>query len=235
MGVLTIFAIQCLPILYFVNSSAAFPSPIIYKKESAINPTSDSEYAHYFRSTLYAHVKTVLKQKFTSASTPSDSTIKRIIDKFRTEYSVCDLPRNRHSFVLTEEEREELSERMREEPGMSAAWFHLSGYVNSQNYRIWSTDNPRNKFTHTQIRCVVRSLEAPYRWSYFPRKNSRQRGIPENPNRFHCPTGSINGRTSSVVPARWSESPHFRFNNEVLRGIFWRQSYLCGCLAAKKP
>ena len=22
------------------------------------------------------------------------------------------------------------------------AWFHLSGYVNSQNFRIWSTDNP---------------------------------------------------------------------------------------------
>ena len=22
------------------------------------------------------------------------------------------------------------------------AWFHLSGYVNSQNLRIWSTDNP---------------------------------------------------------------------------------------------
>src|SRR5699024_11571821 len=22
------------------------------------------------------------------------------------------------------------------------AWFHLSGYVNSQNYRIWSTENP---------------------------------------------------------------------------------------------
>jgi hypothetical protein len=22
------------------------------------------------------------------------------------------------------------------------AWFHLSGYVNSQNMRIWSTENP---------------------------------------------------------------------------------------------
>jgi hypothetical protein len=24
------------------------------------------------------------------------------------------------------------------------AWFHLSGYVNSQNYRIWRTENPHN-------------------------------------------------------------------------------------------
>lgn len=24
------------------------------------------------------------------------------------------------------------------------AWFHLSGYVNSQNYRTWSTENPHN-------------------------------------------------------------------------------------------
>ncbi|CAH1366225.1 unnamed protein product, partial [Tenebrio molitor] len=22
------------------------------------------------------------------------------------------------------------------------AWFHLSGYVNSQNYRTWATENP---------------------------------------------------------------------------------------------
>jgi len=24
------------------------------------------------------------------------------------------------------------------------AWFHLSGYVNSQNYRTWRTENPHN-------------------------------------------------------------------------------------------
>lgn len=24
------------------------------------------------------------------------------------------------------------------------AWFHLSGFINSQNYRTWSTENPRN-------------------------------------------------------------------------------------------
>jgi hypothetical protein len=26
------------------------------------------------------------------------------------------------------------------------AWFHLSGYVNSQNTRLWGTENPHAKF-----------------------------------------------------------------------------------------
>src|SRR5579872_1536680 len=30
------------------------------------------------------------------------------------------------------------------------AWFHLSGYVNSQNMRMWSTDNP-HVFTETPL------------------------------------------------------------------------------------
>src|SRR5579872_6567962 len=30
------------------------------------------------------------------------------------------------------------------------AWFHLSGYVNSQNMRMWSTDNPY-VFTETPL------------------------------------------------------------------------------------
>lgn len=30
------------------------------------------------------------------------------------------------------------------------AWFHLSGYVNSQNYRTWATENP-NQFVETNL------------------------------------------------------------------------------------
>ena len=30
------------------------------------------------------------------------------------------------------------------------AWFHLSGYVNSQNYRTWRTGNPHN-YTETAL------------------------------------------------------------------------------------
>jgi len=30
------------------------------------------------------------------------------------------------------------------------AWFHLSGYVNSQNYRTWRTENPHN-YTETPL------------------------------------------------------------------------------------
>lgn len=30
------------------------------------------------------------------------------------------------------------------------AWFHLSGYVNNQNYRTWSTDNPHT-FIETSL------------------------------------------------------------------------------------
>jgi penicillin-binding protein-related factor A (putative recombinase) len=30
------------------------------------------------------------------------------------------------------------------------AWFHLSSYVNSQNYRTWRTENPHN-FTETPL------------------------------------------------------------------------------------
>lgn len=30
------------------------------------------------------------------------------------------------------------------------AWFHLSGYVNSQNYRTWATENPHN-FVETSL------------------------------------------------------------------------------------
>jgi hypothetical protein len=41
------------------------------------------------------------------------------------------------------------------------AWFHLSGYANSQNYRTWRTENPHN-FTETHlhpqkigVRCAI--------------------------------------------------------------------------------
>jgi len=30
------------------------------------------------------------------------------------------------------------------------AWFHLSGYVNSLNYRTWRTENPHN-YTETAL------------------------------------------------------------------------------------
>jgi hypothetical protein len=30
------------------------------------------------------------------------------------------------------------------------AWFHLSGYGNSQNYRTWRTENPQN-YTETAL------------------------------------------------------------------------------------
>ncbi|KAL1488740.1 hypothetical protein ABEB36_014539 [Hypothenemus hampei] len=33
------------------------------------------------------------------------------------------------------------------------AWFHLSGYVNSQNYRTWSTENP-HEFVETTLHPV---------------------------------------------------------------------------------
>lgn len=34
------------------------------------------------------------------------------------------------------------------------AWFHLSGYINSQNYRTWATENP-----HTYVETSLHPLK----------------------------------------------------------------------------
>ena len=49
------------------------------------------------------------------------------------------------------------------------AWFHPSGYVNSQNYRTWRTENPHN-YTETALhpqknRRVVCHFEASNNWT----------------------------------------------------------------------
>ncbi|XKL60012.1 hypothetical protein PGB90_001028 [Kerria lacca] len=33
------------------------------------------------------------------------------------------------------------------------AWFHLSGYINSQNYRVWSNENP-HVFKETSLHSI---------------------------------------------------------------------------------
>ena len=53
---------------------------------------------------------------------------------------------------------------LRENPGIldytwfsDEAWFHLSGYVNSQNSRIWTSENPKaihEELLHSEKICV---------------------------------------------------------------------------------
>jgi hypothetical protein len=50
------------------------------------------------------------------------------------------------------------------------SWFHFSGYVNSQNYRTWRTENPHN-YTETPLhpqknRRVVCHFEASNNWTF---------------------------------------------------------------------
>lgn len=165
---------------------------------------------HYFRSLSYQNVINEFKRRFPHRDAPNKSTIKRIVDRFRNQHTVEDTPRSGRPRALTEDERQEVVDRVVEEPGVSArcvaqetgharetvrrtlreaglhpyrittfqellpadyekrndfcdwfkttiaadqenlpviffsdeAWFHLSGYVNSQNYRIWSSTNP---------------------------------------------------------------------------------------------
>jgi hypothetical protein len=55
------------------------------------------------------------------------------------------------------------------------AWFHLSGYVNSQNRRIWSSINPNVSYEvplhHVKNRHVVCSSMLPGCWSSFLQRN----------------------------------------------------------------
>jgi AraC-like DNA-binding protein len=165
----------------------------------------------YFATKSYKLTRLALSQRYPGAPLPSDSTIKRLADKFRAFGSISDLPHRRSCSVRTAEkiadiqgltlENRNVSIRklaqqtevsvgtvhkvLRKDLGMTPykvtvvhellpvdldtrrhysdwfidvvqhqpdflntcffsdeAWFSLSGYVNSQNSRMWSINNP---------------------------------------------------------------------------------------------
>ncbi len=65
---------------------------------------------HYFCSSSYTTVKIPFQQEFLKITIPTDSTIKRIVDKFRMEYILSSLLRVGQSLALTVEEKLQLCE-----------------------------------------------------------------------------------------------------------------------------
>jgi len=172
----------------------------------------------YFKNHSYNEAKRELTRRFPGTAPPPNSTIKRLLDKFRDKGSVANNYKTPHiSYVLTEEKIAELQGDLVENPQLSLrrlaqrceisygtaqyaakkllqmhpykthvlhellpgdyqarthycewiiditehddtfldrcfytdeAWFCLSGYVNSQNSRIWSSEHPHAIHQH---------------------------------------------------------------------------------------
>lgn len=173
---------------------------------------------HYFRSGSYTVAREKLGELNPDCAAPSNSTIKRLVDKFRTTGSVADAHRSGRP-SLEEERIPEIQDSITKSPTKSVrrlasqtgtpktsvhrvvrnvlclypykmsvfhalnesdydnrllfsewllsvideepdflnrvywsdeAWFHLSGHVNSQNTRTWSSENP-HKFIESPL------------------------------------------------------------------------------------
>jgi transposase len=165
----------------------------------------------YLATNSYAEVKKILQHRFPQSTIPADSTIKRLVDRFRSTGSVFNTAYQRHPTVLTDEMVTVIQDEMMNNPRLSLrrlaqqvdvsyktayravreqlglhpyrvtvthqllpadhqarvhfcewlgnvlqndvsfldncyftdeAWFHLNGYVNSQNSRHWCDKNP---------------------------------------------------------------------------------------------
>lgn len=176
----------------------------------------------YFTSRSYVRVVNEFRDKYPDAVVPNNSTITRLIARFRECGSVADRKRTGRPAILTDAKLEEVRDVMLQSPSKSLrrlsthsqisygsaqkamkklhlrayhvrsvqelkepdkqkrllycrwfrsfvdtkgivqldrvfftdeAWFHLSGYVNSQNTRIWSTENP-HVFHETPLHCL---------------------------------------------------------------------------------
>jgi transposase len=172
----------------------------------------------YLKNNSYAEAKRILTQRFPHILPPHNSTISRLLEKFRVTGSVANNYKVPHTpSVITEEKLVEIQGDLLEDPRLSLrrlsqqcdigygtaqrtvknhlklkpykvqvvhellpgdhearvhycewitdvveheedfldrcffsdeAWFELSGYVNSQNSRYWSTDNPHLLHNH---------------------------------------------------------------------------------------
>lgn len=176
----------------------------------------------YLSTRSYVHVVNEFRKKYPDAAVPNNSTITRLIARFRECGSVADRKRTGRPAILTDAKLDEVRNAMLRSPSKSLrrlsshsqisygsaqkamkklklrayhvrsvqelkepdkekrllycrwfrtfvdtnnivqldrvfftdeAWFHLSGYVNSQNTRIWSTENP-HVFHETPLHCL---------------------------------------------------------------------------------
>lgn len=57
---------------------------------------------HYFCTKSYAAVITAFKEEFEDVEPPNGSTIKRLVDKFRNDYTLDDLQRSGRPCALSE-------------------------------------------------------------------------------------------------------------------------------------
>ncbi len=60
---------------------------------------------HYFRSSSYTAVKIRFWQEYPNVTILADTNIKKIVDKFRLEYTLSDLPKVGQPPALTVEEK----------------------------------------------------------------------------------------------------------------------------------
>jgi len=130
----------------------------------------------YLKTMSYAHCRQSFFEKFRRQA-PVKSAIAKMIKKFRETGSLLDKNRNRQKSVLTPGNCRWFKNLIRGNIGVldqvfftDEAWFHLSGYVNSQNYQTWRTEKPPN-YTETTLhpqknRRVVCHFEALNNWTF---------------------------------------------------------------------
>ncbi|KAK7603429.1 hypothetical protein V9T40_003428 [Parthenolecanium corni] len=74
---------------------------------------------HYFRTQSYKEVFELYKRKFPGATVPNKSTIQRLVDNFRSRWTLEPRKRERRCTVLTPENVADISKRVRERPSTS--------------------------------------------------------------------------------------------------------------------
>jgi len=74
---------------------------------------------HYFCSSSHKTVQERFANKFPSSVVPNKNTNKKIVDHFRTEFSVMPMKKNRPSSVLISKKLTELSTKIIDEPSTS--------------------------------------------------------------------------------------------------------------------
>ncbi len=92
------------------------------------------------------------------------------------------------------------------------AWVHLNSYINSQTYRMWTSENPHTftkKEPHSQkigIWWATSFTPKNYRFFFLFYRNSNCWMISHNDEIIHCRLGR--NRTILLVATRWCYGTH---------------------------
>lgn len=86
--------------------------------------------AKNFQTNSYISVQEAFRHEFSGESTSNESTIKRILDNFRENYTLEPQKRNHKKSILTQEKMSEIIVIINSQPNISARKLHLQTYTN---------------------------------------------------------------------------------------------------------